>query len=284
MIRLSVKSDYNGLIALWQEAFGDNEEAIRMFLDSRYIAENTVVAEENGRIISMLFLLEGKLRIKGKLYSSYYLYAAATAKSERGRGIMSELLAFAKQTAFDRDVDFICLKPAEESLYGYYSRFGYKAVFATKTVTIKCSDNRNSDIHISLTESQIDLGKARNSSFSETDAFIWDNSAIDYAVKQHQYYGGELLESCKGYCLYNANGRKCTVKEFSFTSDEFENITHYLNINFDVLEITVDLPVGYVCSGYDETVRDNGMALAVTETAETVIDSIKNAYLNLTLD
>lgn len=284
MIRLSVKSDYNGLITLWKEAFGDCEEAIRMFLDSRYIADNTVVAEENGRIVSMLFLLEGKLRIKGKLYSSYYLYAAATAKSERGRGIMSELLAFAKQTAFDRGVDFICLKPAEESLYGYYSRFGYKAVFATKTVTIKCSDNRDSDTHISLTESQIDLEKARNSSFSETDAFLWDNSAIDYAIKQHQYYGGELLKSCKGYCLYSADDAKCSVNEFSFTSDCMNRIVSFLSFNNTFSEITVDLPIDYDCLGYDETVRDNGMALAVTESAESVIDNLKNAYLNLTLD
>ena len=283
MIRLSVKSDYNGLITLWQEAFGDCEEAIRMFLDSRYIADNTVVAEENGRIVSMLFLLEGKFRIKGTLYSSYYLYAAA-ARQERGRGIMSELLAFAKQTAFDRGVDFICLKPAEESLYGYYSRFGYKTVFATKTVTIKCSDNRDSDTHISLTESQIDLEKARNSSFSETDAFLWDNSAIDYAIKQHWYYGGELLKSCKGYCLYSADGAKCHVNEFSFTSDFLNEIVSFLRLDNYFSEITVDLPIDYDCSGYDETVRDNGMALAVTESAESVIDNLKNAYLNLTLD
>lgn len=284
MIRLSVKSDYNELITLWQEAFGDCEEAIRLFLDSRYIADNTVVAEENGRIVSMLFLLEGKFRIKGRLYSSYYLYAAATAKSERGRGIMSELLAFAKQTAFDRGVDFICLKPAEESLYGYYSRFGYKAVFATKTVRIKCSDIRNSDTDISLAQSQIDLEKVRNFSFSETDAFLWDNSAIDYAIKQHQYYGGKVLEACNGFCLYSADGAKCHVNEFSFTSDFLNEIVSFLRLDNYFSEITVDLPIDYDCSGYDETVRDNGMALAVTESAESVIDNLKNAYLNLTLD
>ena len=49
MIRISAESDRSGLIALWQEAFGDSEKAIEFFLDNRYVAEKTVVSEDNGK-------------------------------------------------------------------------------------------------------------------------------------------------------------------------------------------------------------------------------------------
>ena len=119
MIRLSAENDREGLVFLWKEAFGDSEEAIGLFLDNRYIPENTVVSENDGKITSMLFLLDGKLSVKGKLFNSYYLYAAATLKEFRGRGIMKEMLDFSKNLSYEREKDFICLKPAEKGLYDY---------------------------------------------------------------------------------------------------------------------------------------------------------------------
>lgn len=283
MIRLSVKSDYNDLIALWKEAFGDEEEAIKLFLYSRYIPDNTVVAEENGRIVSMLFLLEGKLYIKRKQYSSYYLYAAATAKSERGRGIMAEMLAFAERTALNRKIDFICLKPAEESLYGYYSRFGYKSVFSYKTVRIT-DFKRFVSNEFYQSDSQNDTIENRYQVFYETDAFIWDNDAVDYAVKQHIFYGGNVLESCKGLCLYNVEDTKCNVKAFCFTPDYFNNFIYELISNNKIDEIDFDMPVSFYCDLGEAIIKTNGMALAVSEYAKSVIDYIRDAYLSLTLD
>lgn len=281
MIRLSVEADSQGLIALWQEAFGDSEEAIRMFLDFRYVPVNTVVAEENGRIVSMLFLLEGKLKIKNRLYPSYYLYAAATAKSERGRGLMPELLAFAENVARNREVDFICLKPAGKSLYDYYCKFGYKSVFSTKIVKINNFDKN--DFLIS-NEAKIDWARSRNKFLSESDAFIWDDSAIDFAVRQHLYYGGKVLRCSNGYCLYTVDDGKCTVKEWSFTDAGFNDIISFMQYHDECDEIYVELPVDRDFKGYDFEIKDNGMALAVSDSAKSFVDKIENAYLNLTLD
>ena len=88
--------------------------------------------------------------------------------------------------------------------------------------------------------------------------------------------------TCNGFCLYSANGPKCRVNEFAFTSGYFDTILSVLNKDFS--EITVDLPVSFNCSDNEGIINDNGMALAVTESAESVINDINNAYLSLTLE
>ncbi|MBO5858326.1 MAG: GNAT family N-acetyltransferase [Clostridia bacterium] len=280
MIRLSVEADKNGLIALWQEAFGDCKEAIDMFLDSRYIPENTVVAEDNGKIVSMLFLLEGKLKINESNFSSYYLYAAATAKSHRGRGFMPELLSFSQNTALSRGVDFICLKPADKSLYNYYSRFGYKSVFAFKRIKfnvlkVEFDHTDSSDI--------IDWSYVRNNSITQSNAFIWDNSAIDFAVRQHLYYNGNILKNCNGYCLYYFENNVCNIKEFCFTDKLLPCVASQISAESSVADFIIDLPVDFRVNINGDIIQ-NGMALAVTESAKSVFNDVKNAYLNLTLD
>lgn len=283
MIRLSVKEDYEGLVKLWLEAFGDSEEAIRMFLDSRFVPENTVVSEDNGRIVSMLFLLEGGMKINNKLFHSYYLYAAATAKSHRGRGIMANLLAYASEVAQSRDIDFICLKPAEQRLYDYYARFGYKTVFASKIVRI--NDFSETGFPLSPSCNDVtDFSVIRDASLSETDAFIWDNSAIEFAIRQHLFYGGKVFYNRKGHCLYSVESNECYVKEICFTDIELDIIVSFLKSLTDADEVLIELPVNAASSEYDYEIRNNGMALAVSDSAESIIDNIKNAYLNLTLD
>ncbi len=268
MIRLSVKNDREGLINLWKEAFGDSREAIEFFLDNRYVPENTVVSEDDGKISSMLFLLDGKFSVKEKLYDSYYLYAAATLKEFRGRGIMKQMLDFAKKISSERKIDFICLKPAEKGLYDYYAANGYKTVFTTKTVVISADESYN----ISLIFPD------------DYDRFIWDNNSVDYAVKQHEFYGGKTISSREGRCLYTIDDAVCTVKDILFTDVNLADIVHEISISDKLSRFEIDLPSGYEIESAEYTVRDNGMALAVSYRAENIIPEIKNAYLDLTLD
>lgn len=282
MIKLSDKSDKNGIINLWQEAFGDTAEAVELFLDNKYIPENTVICEENGKIASMLFLLEGKLKIKGVSHKAYYLYAAATLKEFRGRGIMAEMLDFSKKLAAEREVDFICLKPAEESLYGYYKKFGYKEIFASKKYKIKSLLSFKNEISNNFCET--DREKLRNNAFENTDGFVWDKASIDYAVLQHKYYGGSVFGNCKGYLLYNVSDGKCNVKECCFTQEDLSEALTRLQSEAGIVDINIELPCNYQIDNTEFEIHKNGMAVAVTDIAESIINEINDLYLNLTLD
>ena len=117
MIRFSLYDDIPAMTALWQEAFGDDERFINAFFKGFYTPQNVPVFVIDGEIAAMLFLLGGEMSIGGKRYPAYYLYAASTKKSHRGKGLMTELLDFSARTAADRGQAFICLKPGEKELF-----------------------------------------------------------------------------------------------------------------------------------------------------------------------
>ncbi len=281
MIRISDKSDIIGIINLWREAFGDSENEILFFLDNRYKPENTLVAEENGKIASMLFLLEGKMKINGICYPSFYLYAACTLKEFRGKGLMASLLKFAKETASDRNIDFICLLPAEESLYKFYESHNYKTVFSKKVYVFSRENIADSTVN---TELFCNLEETRNKAFEDIDMFKWDNDSLDFAFEHNSFYGGQALIGNNGYALFNVTEQDVYIKECTLTDEVEAVVSTILNKYPDINKIVVDLPVGIKTAYNNYEIVDSGMALAVSKKAEILIDEIKDAYLGLTLN
>ena len=279
MIRLSENKDREGIIALWQEAFGDSREAVEIFLDKRSLPQNTLVAEENGKTASMLFLLDGKIKVADKILKAYYLYAAATLKEFRGKGIMAQMLKEAGKLAQDRGVDLICLKPAEKSLYEFYKNHGYNTVFATKFASLKIK----SSALPGCAENCADVFSARETAFTSSDRFIWDKDAIEYAINQHKYYGGKVFENCEGYCLYSVDDTACSVKEISFTSQNALKVLSQIASAEQIDEFRIELPVDYPIDAECAYIDDNGMALLISDESQ-FLKNRNDLYLNLTLD
>ncbi|MGN0573838.1 MAG: GNAT family N-acetyltransferase [Acutalibacteraceae bacterium] len=286
MIRFSDNNDIKKIVTLWHEAFGDGEDEIMFFLANRFRPENTLVYEFNGEIASMLFLLEGKMSIKGKIFNSYYLYAACTLKKFRGRGFMAELLRFAERIAQDRNIGYICLLPGESSLYTFYEKFGYKTAFAKKVLRVTHADiNENFDsIEIKADNNLVELEKLRENALNKTDHFIWDNQAINYAVNQNEMYGGKAITSRNGYLLYSVESRKIIVKECAFSLKYPESMSALLLKKENADEIMYHLPMNFQpCIGTYE-ILPGGMLLPLNCESETAASELKNAYLGLTLD
>ncbi len=271
MIRLSNHKDIEGITNLWHEAFGDSKEDIEIFINNRYVPENTLICEKSGKVVSVLFLLEGVAYINQKEYPSYYLYAACTLKEHRGEGIMSKMLAEAQKTALSRNRRFIFLLPAEPSLYGYYGKFGYIPL-KKKLISVSsfATENTVSD------EKTNNMYSLREAAFANCNRFIWDNDAINYAINMHIHYGGNLISSRNGYVLYTNSDSECLVKEYSFTgANAFENCVFPTDKPVRIL-----LPFDYQTDAPYETVN-GGMVLSVNNDYPLNIDSV---YLGLTLD
>ena len=129
IISTALKEDIGELTDLWQTCFGDGDDYIGAFMRSRFVPERTLIGREDGKICSELYLLDGKVRIAGEAFEAAYLYAACTHLDFRSRGYMGELLRSAESLCCDSGLDYICLVPAEDSLFDYYSRFGYRPAF-----------------------------------------------------------------------------------------------------------------------------------------------------------
>ncbi len=283
MIRFATENDISGIISLWNEAFGDSEREIRFFLDNKFEPENTLIYEFCGETVSMLFLLEGDMIINGAEFPSYYLYAACTAKKCRGRGIMAELLDKAKSLAAERKKCFICLMPGEKSLFDFYERFGYKSVFKRKKLYIKASDlpnNKNASDELTFW----DYSEKRKNAFSKFNRFEWDEKAISFACKSQILYGGNELNSRKGYALYTKNESEILVKEFAFGENYFASALKSLFEHSNSDCAVVYLPYDYQTDFGKSETEFSAMAISVKPELDNLIVEYNNAYLGLTLD
>ena len=123
-IRQAVSADFPGIAALWQQAFGDSRESVQRFFES-FPNCRSFVAEEAGRIVSMVHALPP---ILSPNTPAAYLYAVATAKTHRGKGLCRRLMDFAERELKEEFV--LCvLTPGEPSLFRFYETLGYETSF-----------------------------------------------------------------------------------------------------------------------------------------------------------
>lgn len=152
-IRKCKDEDIPALSCLWQNVFGDEKNVTDSFF-SLFGSKISYILLVNGKTVSSLHMIPCKLITDGEELSGKYLYAAATNEQYRSKGFMKKLIEFAVDSEKQSGEDFICLYPAEESLYGYYMNFGFESVcraaYTDLIVTDKCADFTSSEQLINL--------------------------------------------------------------------------------------------------------------------------------------
>ena len=128
MFRTAAKTDLPGITALWQEAFGDSPEAIAYFFKS-FPNCLSYVAEEQGKIVSMVHALP---QVLSPDVPAAYVYAVATLRSHRGKGLCRALMAFAEADLRQRGFACCVLTPGEPGLFDYYKALGYETAFTRR--------------------------------------------------------------------------------------------------------------------------------------------------------
>lgn len=143
MISFAGKEDVSALKKLWKEAFLEDTFA-GMFYDVIFysgMSEEVKILvdrqvnngkESESEIISMLHYIPCCYENGNTKCNGAYLYALATDRRYRGHGIMGDMIEYAKQMADEQKKDFLYLMPAEDSLYGYYEKFGFETLYARK--------------------------------------------------------------------------------------------------------------------------------------------------------
>lgn len=149
MIRYCTNSDKKQVIELWSCVFGDSISDIEEFL-SVVPLENCLGYFLEDKLVSQLFLVDSIIYISEVSYTGKYIYAACTSKEHRSKGYMGELLKYACVTNPPKGVDFLTLVPASESLFDYYSRFGFYKLFFASRVSTKTDYNLSDYNHMSF--------------------------------------------------------------------------------------------------------------------------------------
>lgn len=118
---------------IWQESFSDSRAYVAMFFDKIYREDEALTAQDaQGATVSSLLLRRYSMTFQGTSLPVSYIMGAATRRSQRGKGYMSELITRALRESAARG-DMLCtLIPSNSALYYFYARYGFSTVFFVK--------------------------------------------------------------------------------------------------------------------------------------------------------
>lgn len=291
MIRRARRADIPLLMELWQACFGDRREYVSFFFENRFSPEGTFLCEEAGRPVSMLFLLDAAVQCEGEQYTARYLYAACTAKAQRGRGLMRGLIDFAALAAAEEGADCIALVPASPGLFHYYAACGFHHAFHCETAHFSRREAEMiaagalGSIH-ALTAAE--MAEIRGCALHGRDHLVWDAAAVQYALHEHLSTGGGALciqtaEGEKGYCLYQQQEECCFAQEFLAPTRAVLPLLSALVEASGAQRFALRLPTGLFPAPGQMEKAAFGMLRPLSPRAEQLPLRLKDAYLGLSL-
>lgn len=144
--RCAEKRDEPMLKALWKTVFGDSDADIAHFFSTWFLPERTIVIDDdNGTPVSAAYILPiGALVLPdGTRMRCAMLYAIATLPAYRGFGFGEAVTRAAAGVASQNGFSNLVLKPASDSLFGFYDAhsefrefFGvYETAFSKTDIT-----------------------------------------------------------------------------------------------------------------------------------------------------
>ena len=110
-----------GLWSLWQEAFEDSDDFLEHFWCTGFALERCLCAEEKGMVCAALYWFDCYCEDK----KIAYLYAVATKKSHRGRGICRALMERTMETLKAQGYCGAILCPENDGLFTMYRKMGF---------------------------------------------------------------------------------------------------------------------------------------------------------------
>jgi len=251
------ETQYDHIIELWNQCFGDDRAYIELYLAERFESENMYVIYQDNRPVSMASLLPVQVTINGSKENARYVYAVATLPEYRNRGYASEII----KHAFEKYKEPLILQPADRDLQGYYEKQGFIDVFGespcwiyagrcTKKAEIPIFPPGSRDLKAAEeTDVEQDLEMLGNwmvsdadekeykfvrDSFFEGEGYVeWDEKAVAYAIKENQFCGGRTLllirdtetkKSQKAVLMYRIEEDSLHIVETTLDDVELHNI------------------------------------------------------------
>lgn len=250
MIRLAEDKDHLQLKELWSQVFGDSSAAIDFYFANRHQNQNMLIYEEDEVIAGMLTMLPVQLVFGSQIRMGRYIYAVATAPEYRQRGISTQLLLKCHSYMQWKGETAAILAPASESLYAFYEKRGYKAVFYVENSTFSSSSlppyPSGAICTPCITE---DYYRIRNTAFSDSSLFVrWGEDALDYIIKGARAFGDDVYyirtQTGEGFAVCGWRGRRIFIREIALVNIGIPDALSILHHTLGADEYSLRVQVG----------------------------------------
>ena len=209
---------------LWLDCFEEKSEAVDLFFNRCLGFTSIYTASIEDKPVAMLYLVHSTLNGK----KAHYLCCAATSLDYRNLGIMGRLIEYAMSDSRKNGDVYSLLFPANERLYGYYERFGYKplctarkAVF-TREELIRFAENNQSKRTSVNSYNYEELQRL----CLKDNFLLQNNNFISFASAYYSLYDCKTVKSDKCFALVEEeNG---TAKVFYSIYDSFYTLAEIL--------------------------------------------------------
>ena len=290
----------DGILSTMSESFKESKKVISFFFEEkRLLVHNCYICTLNNKIVSLINIINLKLKINNTILNGAYVYGACTLEEYRNQGYMSNLLKYVQTVCSNKNYDCLFLSPANPKLELFYERLGYNNFFKVKEVVldymqmsrliaseIPCEKNVVEDYF-----NPNNIEQFRKNIYDNSNYVVYDNNDIDFAIKMYTTFSkGKLIYSDFGYgiCVRTpANDLKVidftcktsheTIKLLEKIRNEFPHINNYV-IQTSITNTFFE-SFGNTCY--------NGMILPLTKRCKDLIKNLhfsKDAYLGISLE
>lgn len=197
-IRLAKQGEVIDQKKIWKICFGDEDAYIDFYFSNKYNEDETALLLYNGKIAAMATMIPGNMVMpSGKRQELSMLYAIATHPDYQGKGFSTQIIEFCNTHLLQKGIDLSILVPAEESLFDFYSKRGYKEAFYIREIVL--SDSQISKFTINM-EQEISIGAIEANEYNERRRKLlegvlyldYNNREIDYQKRVSNKFGAEI--------------------------------------------------------------------------------------------
>ena len=189
-------SDIPALRVLWQESFGDSDEFLDLFFSTAFDTERSRCITVDRTIVAALYWLDCLYKEK----RIAYIYAVATAKAYRSRGLCSALMEDTHRHAASLGYEGVILVPGSSELFSFYKKLGYTTCCYVSEFNCAASEVKTELRQLNANE----YAKLRRV-FLPKNGVVQENENIKFLQTQAAFYagGGFLLAArCEKDTLY----------------------------------------------------------------------------------
>ena len=226
-LRTATPEDYEKLKKLWALCFDDETEVIDNFFSKTVTPENIVVTFEGDRAVNAMYLLDSEIKTENEKYNAFYIYAVCTDPSYRGKGLMKKAFSFLENLVSERNIDYIFLVPASDSLFKMYEKLGFKTGFTyNEEVLYKNGNGLLNDKNTVLTYEHYIKSRAK---------FSYDVPLATLKEKGFNSFYSPVGDTVKclcnniGYAVYETENGHVTVHELF--GEKTELLTTVFNLS-----------------------------------------------------
>lgn len=197
IIRPATQADIPALHKLWQQAFGDPDDAIFAFFRTGF-SEDRCMCLCTPQLAAALYWFD--CQWQGEKIA--YIYAVATDQAFRGQGLCRQLMDCTHRHLQQADYAGAILVPAEQGLFTLYEKLGYTACCNMR----QCSAEATG----AIAAQQISAAtyKALRPTFLPEGAVLQDTIALSYLETYAKFYRWE-----QGICCGTIDGSTLHIQE-----------------------------------------------------------------------